>query len=297
MRKRTFVALIAAGLALHSFSGGATPSSDAEYIGTFVWELPDVNFGGFSGLEVTDDGRQFIAITDKGHIVSGGFVRSDGVIEKVEVGDLTELLDTDGTALDRFEGDSEGLALRADGRLFVSFEGIHRLWTYRDPGSEGAWLERHPDFQEMQSNSSLEALAIDDAGALYTLPERSGKLTRPFPVYRYAKGKWSVPFKIPRRGEFLPVGADFGPDGQLYLLEREFNGIFGFSNRVRSFSIVGGKLNSEQIVIETGSGKHDNLEGIAVWRDNSDNIRITMISDDNFRTFQRTEIVEYRLKQ
>lgn len=38
---------------------------------------------------------------------------------------------------------------------------------------------------------------------------------------------------------------------------------------------------------------HDNLEGISVWQDPDGRIRLTMISDDNFMVFQRTEIVEY----
>ena len=45
----------------------------------------------------------------------------------------------------------------------------------------------------------------------------------------------------------------------------------------------------------SAAGEHDNLEGIAVWRDRNGDIRITMISDDNYRAFQRTEFVEYRV--
>lgn len=297
MRKRSVVALITTGLALFTLTGIAAPSGEAEYIGTYKWEMKDAIFGGFSGLEVSDDGMSFLAISDRGSIASGKFERSDEMISNVVSPKLNELRDTDGSALDRYEGDSEGLALRPDGRIYISFEAIHRLWTYRDQASEGAWIDRHPDFKGMQNNSSLEALAIDKNGALYTLPERSGTVNRPFPVYRYAKGEWSIPFRIPRRDDFLPVGADFGPDGRLYLLERQFNGIFGFSSRVRSFKVDGSTISDEQELLHSSSGRHDNLEGIAVWRDSANDIRITMISDDNFRSFQNTEFVEYRLKQ
>jgi hypothetical protein len=48
--------------------------------------------------------------------------------------------------------------------------------------------------------------------------------------------------------------------------------------------------------LETVPRTHDNLEGIAVWRDAEGFIRLTMISDDNGRApFQRTEFVEYRV--
>ncbi|MCP3972104.1 MAG: esterase-like activity of phytase family protein [Rhodobacteraceae bacterium] len=297
MRASPLFALIAAGLAVLALGGAAQPAGEAEYLGTFVWTSRDKAFGGFSGLELADDGRAFVAISDKGNITRGELLRDGVRISGVRSGEIFELGDTDGGALDRYEGDSEGLAQRPDGRLYVSFEGIHRVWTYSHPASEGAWLPRHGDFKGMQDNSSLEALAIGPDGALYTLPERSGRMSRPFPVYRYKHGSWGRPFSIPRRGEFLPVGADFGPDGRLYLLERHLNGIFGFLTRVRSFRVRGDRIDDERLVLETSTGTHDNLEGIALWRDKSGDIRLTMISDDNFRIFQRTEFVEYRIKQ
>ena len=79
--------------------------------------------------------------------------------------------------------------------------------------------------------------------------------------------------------------------GRLYLLERDFAGI-GFRSRVRRFAPDG---TGEEVLLETGIGVHDNLEGISVWRDDLSRIRLTMVSDDNFRFFQRTEFVEYAL--
>jgi hypothetical protein len=49
-----------------------------------------------------------------------------------------------------------------------------------------------------------------------------------------------------------------------------------------------------ETLFTTATGTHDNLEGLDVWSD-SDGLRATMIADDNFRFFQRTEIVDYRL--
>jgi hypothetical protein len=203
----------------------------------------------------------------------------------------THLRDPEGRAVQGFGSDSEGLAIRADGRIFVSWEGEARVWTYADPGSPAAWLPRHPDFRGMQVNAALEALAIGPDGALYTLAERSGRAERPFPVYRYAGGDWSVPFSITRSGAHLPVGADIGPDGMLYLLERDFYGL-GFGSRVRRFGLDG---SDGAVVLETGLGQHGNLEGIAAWRDGTRAIRLTMVADNNFSFLQRTEIVEYRL--
>jgi hypothetical protein len=40
---------------------------------------------------------------------------------------------------------------------------------------------------------------------------------------------------------------------------------------------------------------HDNLEGISVWQTPAGELIMTLVSDDNQRRFQRTELVEYRI--
>ncbi|NSX53213.1 esterase-like activity of phytase family protein [Parasulfitobacter algicola] len=265
--------------------------AEVRFISRLTLESPSPVFGGLSGLEISSDGTKFTAISDRGTLFQGQIIRKSGKLTDFDITSQLHLKDTDGTPVSKFLSDAEGLALRQDGRIFIAFEQYHRIWTYSAPESEAAWLPRHPDFKQMQDNSSLEALAIDTHGRLYTIPERSGDTQTPFPVYRYAKGKWTIPFTIPRRGSFLPVGADIGPDGRLYLLERHFTGL-SFASRVRRFDLDG---TSEETILTTLPRKHDNLESIAVWRDASGSIRLTMLSDNNFKFFQITEIVEYRI--
>ena len=82
----------------------------------------------------------------------------------------------------------------------------------------------------------------------------------------------------------------------MYVLERHFAGIGGFASRVRRFTLSGDRIAREETLLETPLGAHDNLEGIAVWRGAGGRLRLTMISDDNFRFFQRTEFVEYAVE-
>ena len=63
--------------------------------------------------------------------------------------------------------------------------------------------------------------------------------------------------------------------------------------KVRRFDMSEDALDNETTLLESGVLRHDNLEGIAVWRDETGSIRLTMISDDNFFFVQRTEIVAY----
>lgn len=90
------------------------------------------------------------------------------------------------------------------------------------------------------------------------------------------------------------MGADFDTEGNLYLLERAFTG-FGFKSRVRRFFLDDDAVTAEETLLETAILQHDNLEGLSVWKDADGDIRLTMISDDNFNDFQRTEFVEYRV--
>lgn len=268
----------------------------AEFVGKFIWNRNVEGHGGYSGLEISADGTRFIALSDRGHIATGRLIRKDTAISDVKTMSFGPLHTRDGRPMPRDLSDSEGLAQGVRGSMFVSFEGAHRIRRYDSLTAPARPVLPHPAFKTLQPNSGIEALAIDAKGALYAIPERSGGKTRPFPVYRFRDGRWDTPFSIPRRGRYLAVGADFGPDGMLYLLERRFSGPFGFSSRVRRFAFSEqGGLEREETLLRTHNFTYDNLEGIAVWRDESGAIRLTMISDDNFNFFQVTEFVEYRL--
>ncbi|RPE63082.1 hypothetical protein EDD53_2678 [Pacificibacter maritimus] len=271
-------------------------AADTKYVGSTLWTSDDPLHGGYSGLEVTADGRGFVAISDHGSIAKGRFERAEtGVIKSVTSVQRHALKGADSDTIKKYERDAEGLAIAPNGQLFISFEGIHKIYRYPSDTSRAMKMDQHPAFEALQSNSSLEALAITDTGHILTVPERSGGETRPFPVYRFDGTHWDQPYSIPRSANYLPVGMDIGPDGKLYLLERWFRGI-GFSSRVRRFDFGTSRLTNETTLLESSLGAHDNLEGLAVWHDGKD-IRLTMISDDNFKAFQVTEFVEYRVTE
>ncbi|SIS53092.1 hypothetical protein SAMN05421759_101241 [Roseivivax lentus] len=293
MHLRSFGALSALLLAVLP-ACAAEPDADG-FLSRYTWRMAGETFGGFSGLEMSADGAAFIAISDRGGIVAGRIEREGAAIIGITAGTIEPLTTPTGDALSVEDRDAEGLAISPSGTRVISYEGeFPRLWAYGDKGVTA--LPVPPAFASLGDNAGLEALAIDAEGALYTLPERSGGLTQPFPVWKLHKGRWTQPFDIARHGGFLPVGADFGPDGALYLLEREFNG-FGFRSRVRQLRLVEDMVVSERILLESDFGTFDNLEGIAAWRDASGTIRLTMISDDNFQFIQRTEFVEFRVTE
>ena len=285
-----WAAIAAPGLAL---------AAPAEFLQTYVWNERDEAFGGFSGIELSPDGREMIALSDRTTLWRGEIRRdaTDRILGVTVTSGPVALRASTGEALTRRTGDSEGLARARDGSVYISFEGLARVAHYPTDGGPAEKLPRPDAFKKMQNNSSLETLAIDAEGTLYTLPERSGLLSAPFPVWRFRNGRWDQPFSIPRAGSWLPVGADFGPDGRFYLLERDFWGLLGFRTRIQVFDIRGDRITGGEVLLETLPGTYDNLEGIALWRDATGAIRLTMISDDNQNFFQTTEFVEYRLEK
>ena len=295
MPRRSVVALSLAGLALALWPQPRAAVSLAAFSGSYTWRMDDPAFGGLSGLELASDGLGFAAVTDRGSVLTGRLQRdAQGVIVGIQAARLDPLRDGGGLPVRGLGADPEGLAQADDGRLFVSFEADHRIRSYAAPGAAAEALPPHADFAALQPNSGMEALAIDALGRLYTLPERSGRRDRPFPVYRF-DGAWSTPFQLPRDGDFLPVGADIGPDGRLYLLERDFRGLLGFYARVSRFEIGEDRAGPREVLYETRLPFQNNFEAIAVWRDASGAIRFTLLSDDNFTGVLTTEFADYRL--
>ena len=267
----------------------------SEFVAATVWRMSPMWFGGFSAIEVSDDGVEFIVLSDRGRLVQGQFVRRADVIDSVQIAQAAPVTAPAWGAGDTPSDDLEGLAGWI-GDLAMSYERVHKISVARPLSAPPRWAPDPPVWDGQPDNSGYEALAVDAAGRLLAIPERSGDETLGFPVYRLERGGWEAAFSISRTDDFLPVGADVGPDGMLYVLERDFTG-FAFRSRVRRFALDATGTRPGEPLLQTAAGRHDNLEGIAVWRDADGFLRLTMVADDNFRLVQRTEFVEYRLVQ
>ncbi len=293
MRRRFAVALSAAlGLGLFSFLvSGSTRG--VQFVSVVELSHKSALFGGLSGIEVSQGGDVLVAVGDRGTLFTA-------VIERDNEGRITGLKWSEGARLQTRQGvplpprmrDAEGLVFEGDGTVLVSFEGQHRVDRYALTGVLIGSFAEAGNFTKLQSNSGLEALAKSLGGQVVAIPERSGAMGRPFPIYEFDGEGWRQEKSVPRRGAFLPVGADFGPDGALYLLERDYF-FSGFRSRVRRFSWSEGQLADETELLVTRFWQRDNLEGISVWSDVNGQTRLTLISDDNFNALQKSELVEY----
>ncbi|MEW9918105.1 esterase-like activity of phytase family protein [Marimonas sp. MJW-29] len=264
-------------------------------VSAVVWDRPESWFGGLSGLEIDRNGRDFIVIGDRGSVIRGRMIRLEGRLSAVEVLSRQPLRDAQGRPLGENARDVEGLALGRDGRAFVSLEDPHRVARIDLDSGRLHDLPGHEDFNAFAVNRGLEALAIHPDGRLFALAERRAGDNGTTRLYQFHRGHWRVSHQVPLSGPFVPVGADFDDAGRLYVLERTLSPL-GFRSRIRRLDLGSGPGLIETL-LTTGPGRHDNLETLSVWRDQAGDTRLTLISDDNFLPVQRTEIVEYVLKE
>lgn len=281
-------------LAVQTAATEAAPRLEPD--ASLVWRETGAEFGGFSGLAVLDGGTRMITVSDKGTYATATLTREAGRLTGVTRTTAGPLLGIAGAPLGGYDVDAEGVAVDDRGRIYISFEAFHRVRRHDAIDGPATDVPAHPAFAGLQNNSGLEALAIDADGVLYAIPERSSGPGRPFPVFRLRDGRWDTGLELPRTGAFLVAGADFGPDGALYLLERDFGWLTGFATRVRRFGLTPAGFAAGETLLETAFGTLDNMEGISVWRDASGAIRVTLISDDNFFPLQQTVIAEYLLR-
>ncbi len=262
----------------------------------YTWSVDDPGFGGFSGLWVAENGEQLLALSDRGYVAKGRITRTDGEISDITATQIKELpLVNDREPVD-FLIDAEGLAVAPDGSIYISYEGHHRVWKFDENVENPEWTHKWNFFWRFQNNSGLEALAADKDGTIYAIPERSGKWERPFPVQRLKDGQWDETLSIPRSKRFLVVGADFGPDGRLYVLERDFDVLSAFKSRIRRFNLTQDGFDAGETILETRFSAMQNAEGISLWRDPAGDLIVTTISDDNYTGILSTLVTEFVLR-
>ena len=270
----------------------AAPGDTLEPIGAYAWETEQVI--GLSGIEVTPDGSSFIAVGDRGWWVEGDFVRQGDEITEIGLRRIEPIVGADGfPATARRVGDwsdAEGLALAPDGTAWVSFERWAHVWRFDEVFGVAQWVKDHPTFYDHADNWQLEAIAVSPDGTVYVFSEKP--LPEGFPIYRLGgDGLWTIEGFLPEQDVFAIVGADFAPNGDLYLLERKLVVGLWWQSRVRRIRLDG----SEDTVLWTGErGEYGNLEGISVWED-AQGLRLTMVSDNNGGFGVPTEFVEFRL--
>jgi hypothetical protein len=252
-------------------------------------------WGGLSGLALAADGADFVVASDRGALFAGRLLRRGGALAGMTDLSAAPLTGLDAAPRPPRRDDMEALARGPDGSLTAGFEQDHRVWRWPAGGVAAEALPRHPGWDALPRNAGLEALAATRDGALIAIAEQPAA-PGGFPLYRleagaaaWTEGVW------PGDPAFRPTGADVGPDGRLYVLERSFLPLAGFRMRLRRATLRGADVRDVETLITLRGSGVDNFEAIGVWRDETGALLAIVVSDDNFMPFQRTLIVEIAL--
>ncbi|MBY4894404.1 esterase-like activity of phytase family protein [Rhodobacteraceae bacterium N5(2021)] len=268
---------------------------------TFVQEVrltaPGLaRFGGISAVEVMNSGATALVLSDRGTLFTLSLTRGPAGVTAASVCCAAAITWYEGVHLPGRQRDSEGLARRPDGTLAISFEGgpLGRVAYHRADGVQISVTPPIAGAEDLPRNGGFEGLAIDTSGRLYTLPEDMPG-DGPIPLLRLDRGAWQVFAQVPRAPGWSPVALDFDDQGRLYLLQRRTVLPLGFAARLTRYTFArDGGLVAER-VLQTGLGRHGNLEGLSLWRDATGRLIATMVSDDDFMPLRATNLVEYAL--
>ena len=290
------------------WKGGINVSSSAD------------GFGGLSGLALSKDGKDFIAISDRGWWIKGSFILDKtqilGGIKNVSVSPLK--IRRKSKQNNNHWRDSEALAPWSskgiNGDLLVGFERRERLLRYQ--GRKNSF-PRNP--QQVKSPKAISTGPfngeLESVGRFYSGPRKNWLIAISENNYdkngnirgwtwKNKKGdaKRAMAFSIKRYADYAITDLAVAPDGKsFFILERSFNlpTLPGFAIRqFKTSNLKSGKTLKGDLLF---SGRQpffaiDNMEGLAVHQTEKAAIQLTIISDDNFnRSLQRTLIYRFEL--
>ncbi len=276
-----------------------------EFRGGLVLASKDRDFGGISGLHIFPDGESFLAHSDRGSWIRGKFKRDGDRIVAIENAEIAPVRGPDGKTLyARRWHDTE--ALTTDGENFyVGIERRNQILRYRFAAEGlaaiGIPIQVPNGIRELPFNQGLEALAFVPkgmplAGSLLAISERG--LDQQGNILAFILGGTTPgSFTIRRADNFEISDAAISPSGHLVILERYFRFYSGIHLRIRAIPLSEIKPNAlvdGKVLIEAGqSFEIDNMEALAITKNAAGETLLTLMSDDNFNSFQRTILLRF----
>ena len=245
----------------------------AELLGAWRIASDDPAFGGISALTI--DHGTFLAVSDSGVVVS--FAKPEGSNGPAFLRELP-----DGPASARFKRHRDTEALVSDPSRegwWTAFENHDQLWLY-DERFERALRRIRFGSGRWHFNTGIEALAAS-GDELIAFPEDGESLLRIRGSQMLAQ---SLPAQIGRISDAAAL-----PNGDLLLLERQLTWR-GFANALVVLGRRGESFRLERR-IALPLGPLDNAEALAVEPLAGGQLRLWVMTDDNFQPPFRTLLV------
>lgn len=276
------------------------------YVSGIAMRSDHPDFGGMSGLQVSADGKQILAITDTGQWISADLIFDKGRLSGLANVEIDPLSGLGGKPLGgKHDSDAESLSAERPGQLdgpqFVSFERNHRVLYYPNglAGGNPVQMPMPDELAQVPANDGLEAFERRPDGAFIALTEGL------FDEAGHHKG-WLIgargaqTLRLRRQSIFTPTDLELLPNGDLLILERRYTVMGGPGMQIRRVSrdsIKPGALLDGEVLINL-SAKHgiDNMEGLAAHQNAMGEIIVYVLSDNNFNTLQKNLLLMFKLR-
>jgi hypothetical protein len=261
-----------------------------EFLAGYELSSESENWGGLSGMVVSDDGKLLTAVADTGRWYRIGMEHdSAGRLTGFMGAESGWLLDTKGQPpKKKVNGDAEAIAALPDGNFLVAYENKHRLWLYKQP-AKGNALEQAAvvagapaGIAKLPRNGGIEAMARLRSGEYLLLSESGITVDGDRLGWVGRRGKWAELRLAPM------------------LLERRVSLLEGFVNRLSLIEGAavkpGAVLQPRELALLAAPLSVDNFEAVATRQAPDGSTLIYVLSDDNQRLLQRTLLLQFRLK-
>jgi hypothetical protein len=263
----------------------------------------DSRFGGWSDLDISEDGTRLTAISDRGFWFDVAVEHdANGAITQLGDARLGHLMNMAGFRQPGLEGDAEGMSRTPDGSFLVSFERRHRIWLY--PAAEPPFsvrprpLPMPAEAAKMPENGGIETVVRLPGGRILAVSEELVTQDGANVGWLGDGRTWSQVSYV-AGPDFKPTGAARLPDGDVLILERRFSRMSvpaGRIVRVRADALKpGARLEGEELARIEPPLTFDNFEGITTRLGPQGEIFIYVISDDNYFFLQRTLLLVFEL--
>ncbi len=305
------VTVDSASITFAPFLPGIVQFEQLEWRGGIVLSSEDERFGGYSGLVLSEDGSQLVAVSDRGRWFTADVVYEDDRPVSLKAAKTARLLGPGGRVIAHNHArDAEGLTFYAGngikGWLLVALERRERLLLYNfgrygfraSPRS----IAVPKALKQAKFNQELEAVGRFAAGTRLAgtiivfsehFLDKDGN-TRGWLLGSRKAG----PISLQRSADYDITDLAILPDGDVVVLERRFNAVKLAGMRIRRIAHAdikaGATLEAETLIEANQPLKNiDNMEGIAVHRSPAGELRLSIISDDNFNPLQRTLLLQF----
>jgi len=278
-----------------------------KFMGGLELSSSDPRFGGISGLRIQQGGTQFLALSDRAYWIRGRLVYAENRPASIADAEIAAVFGSDGEDVSGW--DTESVAVTGN-FLHMGVEGLDRIPIFiyeenRFPLYIDA-IPFLPGVRDLPRNGGLEAIAFlpegkPHYGSLIALTEKGLDEQGNHicyiihPSHRIEQEQ----FKVRRSKNFDISDAVVLPEGDLLTLERKYdieNGVSIRLRRLRADAIRPGAVVDGKILLEADMQcEVDNMEAVGVHRSVSGRTILTLISDNNYSSLQRTLLLQFEL--